>query len=489
MVSVSYAQNITIKLNPNGITPLSAVAMLSHTNREDVTIIVKGKEEAESIAVVYPAGYGTQLPIHGLYENHNNTIIISYNGNRSYNIVTEKVDFKTKPLPTKSGEREDRSFSVETTLNVDKLPPSNIFNQDLFFTSFPNSFYVIGLDRKGDLRYVYDNPDELMVMMRMEHDDDRVYMLYVSENKYYVKRDLLGNEVFKKRHDSHHESVPYRDGKEILLGNSRWGWEDVVFELDANKNMTKCLHFGDVLRKAVDPSELHLIDKIAYDYQNIYTNENKPTRIDWAHANSLVYDEKTDIVYLSLRHLGVLAVKYDTWTLEWFLADDSLKTSPGVKYTQKPDESLYLVDVPSLQKYRLKTTLNPRGQHALFLKGDNLLLFDNRSAGEKGDGSFSRIIEYNINKRNMTARVVRTYQSDLYSRYVGDIDLSGDNHENWLIFYGNSNPRRFVEVAPNNTVLFELDIKVNTLSFRVDKYPLYPYRNKAKKYTLDYIYP
>ncbi len=437
--------------------------------------------------MVYPAGYGKELPIHGLYEDYDNTVIISYNGDKEFDITTEKIDFKTKPLPNQDGERVDRSFKIDTVLKTDKLPPSNIFNQDLYFTSFPNAFYVIGVDRKGDLRYVYDNPEETMVMMRMEHDNDKVYMLYVSDNKYYVKRDLLGNEVFKKRHDSHHEAVPYRDGKELLLGNSRWGWEDVVFELDANKNMTKCLHFGDVLRKAVDPSEMHLLDKMIYDYKNVYTVDGKSVRVDWAHANSLVYDEKTDIVYLSLRHLGVLAVKYDTWTLEWFLVDDSLKTSSGVKYTQKPEDSVYLVDVPSLQKYRLKTTENPRGQHALFVKGNNLLMFDNRSAGEKGDGSPSRVIEYHVNKQSMTAKVIRTYQNELYSRFVGDIDLSGDNHENWLIFYGNSNPRRFVEIAPNGTVLFELDIKVNTLSYRVDKYPLYPYRNRSKKYTIDYI--
>ncbi len=39
-IGFSHAQDITIKLNPNNLTPLSAVAVLSHTNRECVTIVV-----------------------------------------------------------------------------------------------------------------------------------------------------------------------------------------------------------------------------------------------------------------------------------------------------------------------------------------------------------------------------------------------------------------------------------------------------------------
>ncbi len=487
LIDVSYAQDIKIVLNPNNITPLSAVARLSHTNREDVTIVVKGKDESDSIGVVYPAGYGTEFPIHGLYENYNNSVVVSYNGDKHFNVVTKKNEYMTKPLPNSEGKREDRVINMTTKVNVDKLPKDDMFNYDLYFTSFPNAYYIVGFDRKGDLRYVMDNKKEVPVMMRMEHDKDKVYFLYISDNKYYTKRDLIGNEIFRMRYDSHHESVPYVDGKEIILGNSRWGWEDVVFELDKDKNIIKCLHFGDVIRKAVDPSELHLLDKMIYDYQNIYTDEGKSVRVDWAHANSLVYDKKTDILYLSLRHLGVLAVKYNTWTLEWFLADDTLKTSSGVKYGEKPEDSIYLVDVPSLQKYRLKAKKNPRGQHALFLTGKTLLMFDNRSAGTKGDGSNSRVLEYRIDTINMIAEVVREFEQDVYTRYVGDIDFSGSKHENWLIFSGLSKPKQLLEVAPDDEILFDMDINTSSLMYRVDKYPLYPYKNKNKKYTLDYI--
>lgn len=482
---------INIVLDPNDLTPLSAIAELPDVNTEPIMIVVVGKTKETSIGVVYPAGFGDELPIHGLYEDYTNKVIIKVGNkpNRRFAIITKKQEFTTKPMPTEDGPREDRPFTVSNTVNIDTLPPSQIFNNDLYFTSFPNAYYMMGFDRTGELRYVYYHPNEHPSMMRMEQDGTNVYMLYTSDNKFYVKRDLLGNEIFKKRYNVHHEVVPYTDGKELALGNSEWGWEDAIYELDKDKNLSKVRFIGDAIRKVTDSNDNHLLNNMLYDYNNIYITNDRATRVDWAHANSLVYDKQSDLLYVSLRHLGVLAIQYESWELKWFLVDETLKTAQGLKYGQKPRESIYLTDIPSLQKYRLKTGRrnSPRGQHALLLKPDNeILLFDNRSRGPKNPRG-SRVVLYKIDTNNMTANIVREFVNEQrsYSRYVGDVDLSGDNHQNWLIYYGFAHPRRVVEVDSNNKVLFDMIIDSGSLSYRIDKFPLYPYRNKNKKYSED----
>ncbi|MGL4677024.1 MAG: aryl-sulfate sulfotransferase [Brevinema sp.] len=492
-LSVLFAQapDITLKVNPNKLTPLSALVYFSKTNTESVTIIVQGKDKLSSIGVVYPPNYGMQFPIHGLYMDYTNTILIRYGSAsvKPFRVVTPKISFTTKPLPTESGDRADRPFTISTEVKTDLLEPTRIFNQDLYFSTFPNAYYMIGFDRKGEIRYLYQNTQEYLSMMRMEQDGTNIYMIYTSDNKFYLKRDLLGNLIYKKRYHVHHESTPYREGRELILGNSQWGWEDRIYELNTEKNLVSCKPIGDLFRKVIDPKDQVLLDRLVYDHYNIYMSNQEPQRVDWAHGNSLVYDSKQDLLYISLRHLGVIAVNYQKWELIWFLAEDSLKISTGIKYGQKPKESLYLVDIPSLQKYRLKTTSSPKGQHALFIKNNgNLLLFDNRSQGLKNPAG-SQVREYQINQKTMTANLIRSFvdQDRSYSHYVGDVDLSGNDHENWLIFYGHSYPKRIIELAPDNTVLYHLMIDSASLMYRIDKFPLYPYRDQAKKYSLDYI--
>lgn len=87
----------------------------------------------------------------------------------------------------------------------------------------------------------------------------------------------------------------------------------------------------------------------------------------------------------------------------------------------------------------------------MFLKKNgNLILFDNRAQGTKNTNG-SCVLEYSLNHRTRKATVVREFvdADRSYSQFVGDVDLSGQNLENWLIFYGIDSPRRIIEVSPN----------------------------------------
>ena len=482
-----HAQESTLIYNPSGYTPLSAIFQLSSPNPEEITIVVQGKSKEDSIGVLYPAMYGQEFPIHGLYEDYTNTVTIKEGAQkkRLFKIVTPKASYQIKS-------KNNTSMTIKTSVPTDNLPPSSVFNQDLYFTSLPNNSEILGFDRKGELRYLYQNTNSKPWLVRMYHDAKKVYFLMIDNHQTYFTMDLLANIYNEKKVPVHHATIPYKNGQELALGNSKWGWEDRIFVLDQNKNILDDLSLGTLIRNAIAPEDSDLLDKMIYDEFNIHIHTNqKAKRVDWAHANSLVYDEKNERLYVSLRHLGILAIKMRDWTLEWFFTDAELKTSDGVKYAKKPAGSLYLKDIPSLNPYKMNINNpkdSPRGQHSLLLrKNGNLMMFDNQSKGPKNSQG-SRIMEYSFDHKQKKASLVRKFQDEnnTYSRYVGDVDLVGDNHQNIIVFYGHGRPRRIIELDPYNNILFQMDLDMYTMAYRIDKYPLYPYRLSNKAYTIDY---
>ena len=128
-VSLANEKKISIKLNPSGNTPLSAVLILPQTNTTPITIIVQGKERTHSIGTVYFSNYGTEIPIHGLYENYTNKVVVRQkDSSKIYKIVTAKLDLKN---PNKSNEQ----MKITTRITKNILPRDSLFDYD--FLAFP----------------------------------------------------------------------------------------------------------------------------------------------------------------------------------------------------------------------------------------------------------------------------------------------------------------------------------------------------------------
>lgn len=474
-ISKNFAQKLT---GISDSTPLSIEYILDKTNTMPVLIYVQGKTKHMSIAHKYPPYYGTKFAIHGLYPNYTNKIFIQYGTNkiRQFNVKTKAIVIYAQ---------NGKIMPLMTQLKKDYLPVSDIYNHDLFFTSLPNNNYILGFDRMGDIRYVFHQLDKHYIM-RMELLTNTITFRLINSNQYYQQIDLMGHFIFNERMKVHHESIPYQDG-EIILANSQWGWEDSVFILDHNRKIKKTLLIGDAIRKVVAAEDLPLLNQVIFDNKNIYTNQGKLTRVDWGHANSIAYDKNLDRLYVSLRHQGLLAINMDTWTLEWFLANDNLNIKAGTTYARKPAHSRYLSEIPSLAFYRIRTEgEEPKGQHALFLrKNGNILMFDNQEGSDINTNG-SRIVEYHFgNGRHATIAYEYHTPERNYARFVSDIDLT--ENLNKIILFGYGNPRRILEIDSNDNILFDLEINTKSILYRVDKFPLYPYSDPNKKYSLDYI--
>lgn len=460
----------TMVMNPNKTTPLSAVYQLTQTNSVDIEVTIKGKTPEMDIKHTFLAGTIKDIPIHGLYPNMTNTVILRMSDKEITNyLITEKVEFKVGKV------------------SVDLLPTPDPQNQDLYFVNHirynlpeDDRNTMIAYDRKGDIRYLNYN--------------HKLHYVFQTNQQILIKNnngifDLFNNRLvnYKGAYNlhTHHDSLVLNK-KHVVLANSTWGVEDRVVELDDNGEVLRDLSFGSLFRDIVtSPQEIKIMNKIIFDKSNIYTKNGKRKEIDWAHANSLVYDEEQDIMYFSLRHQGVLAVDYSSWKLIWWMADNTLDTvHKGV-----PNRGMNFLDLKSLDSYRVKgdAVLNgPRNQHSLFLfKNGNLGMFDNRGDNWESDEG-SRYIEYQItgSQNNWQAKAVREYKDDdLYSIITSDIDLVGDNHENLLIAWGI--PEHIREINQQNEIIFDLNVRQIEFFYRVDKMPFYPYQDKNKKYSLE----
>ena len=69
-----------IIVDPYKVTPLSAVYRTETVNAAPITVTVKGLYGEPDIIHTYPAGYGTEFEIHGMFPESHNTIIVNDGG-------------------------------------------------------------------------------------------------------------------------------------------------------------------------------------------------------------------------------------------------------------------------------------------------------------------------------------------------------------------------------------------------------------------------
>ncbi|MBW5411170.1 aryl sulfotransferase, partial [Brachyspira hampsonii] len=333
---------IGITVNPNGTTPLSAVYTRETVNTAPITVTVKGLYGEPDIIHTYPAGYGREFEIHGMFPESMNTIEVNDGGR----IITKNVYVGSLPNGIQ------KKYDVEiNNLPEEKYPN----NPNLYFSVMNSSSSVsatLGISRSGFLRYfqIYNQTKIVIENKRMV-----LYPTIDTRNPDTQKNvDLLGNTLIKYPTIPHHDSIKVNNNY-IYLSYSDWGSQDRLVEINSSGTKLKELNFGKSIQASLDlktyPGDEAIFKQIAFseDLDNIYNNNGQQQVIDWFHANSLVYDSSTDILYVSSRHRGVLAIDYSEFRLIWWMADEKLATDGFyIPY------DIYLKDLQSLDAYRVK---------------------------------------------------------------------------------------------------------------------------------------
>ena len=456
----SYGYTIdepNIILNPYEISPLTALVLFETSDYVSPTVTVVGKSEKTTYIHTFKESKTHYLEILGLYPDYNNEVIISYGD------VTKKIYIQTGKLPN------------------DFVTPSSIYkdedklNNELYFYTPSSRGYTCAYDINGDVRW-YLTENFIWEINRLRNGNLLLSTDKLINNPYYMtglyEMDMLGKIYFEYNIDGgyHHDYFEMPSGNILVLSNNfaNGTVEDYIVELD--------LKDGSIVKK------FDLTDILPMDEGK---SENFTT-YDWFHNNSIWYDEKTNSIILSGRHIdAVINISYDTGKLNWIIGDSTNYSSEWQKYFFKP-----IGDNFEWQWSQHSAKITPEGYVFIFDNGNNKSKI--KEDYVDASNSYSRGVIYKIDTINMTIEQIWEYGkergSDFYSPYISNVLYLEENH--FVVHSGgivkvNGIPYNYpaglsnedvslksdtVELL-NNEVIYELVLPTN--NYRVRKMEMY----------------
>lgn len=456
----SYGYTIdepNIILNPYEISPLTALVMFETNDYVSPTVTVVGKSEKTTYTHTFKESKTHYLEILGLYPDYNNEVIISYGD------VTKKIYIQTGKLPN--------NFVMPSSIYKDE---DKLDNELYFYT--PSSIgYTCAYDINGDVRW-YLTESFIWEINRLRNGNLLLSTDKLVNNPYYTtglyEMNMLGKIYFEYNIDGgyHHDYYEMPNGNILVLSNNfaNGTVEDYIVELD--------LRDGSIVKK--------------FDLTNILPmNEGKSensTTYDWFHNNSVWYDEKSNSITLSGRHMdAVINISYDTGKLNWIIGDSTNYSSEWQKYFFKP-----IGDNFEWQWSQHSAKITPDGYVFIFDNGNNKSKIKENYVD--ASNSYSRGVMYKIDTVNMTIEQIWEYGkergSDFYSPYISNVLYLEENH--FVVHSGgivkvNGIPSNYpaglsneevslksdtVELL-NNEVIYELILPTN--NYRVRKMEMY----------------
>lgn len=456
----SYGYTIdepNIILNPYEISPLTALVMFETSDYVSPTVTIVGKSEKTTYTHTFKESKTHYLEILGLYPDYNNEVIISY-GN-----VSKKIYIQTGKLPD--------NFVMPSSIYKDE---DKLDNELYFYT--PSSIgYTCAYDINGDVRW-YLTESFIWEINRLRNGNLLLSTDKLVNNPYYTtglyEMNMLGKIYFEYNIDGgyHHDYYEMPNGNILVLSNNfaNGTVEDYIVELD--------LRDGSIVKK------FDLTDILP---MNEGESENSTT-YDWFHNNSVWYDEKSNSITLSGRHMdAVINISYDTGKLNWIIGDSTNYSSEWQKYFFKP-----IGDNFEWQWSQHSAKITPDGYVFIFDNGNNKSKIKENYVD--ASNSYSRGVMYRIDTVNMTIEQIWEYGkergSDFYSPYISNVLYLEENH--FVVHSGgivkvNGIPSNYpaglsneevslksdtVELL-NNEVIYELILPTN--NYRVRKMEMY----------------
>lgn len=456
----SYGYTIdepNIILNPYEISPLTALVMFETSDYVSPTVTIVGKSEKTTYTHTFKESKTHYLEILGLYPDYNNEVIISYGD------VTKKIYIQTDKLPN--------NFVMPSSIYKDE---DKLDNELYFYT--PSSIgYTCAYDINGDVRW-YLTESFIWEINRLRNGNLLLSTDKLVNNPYYTtglyEMNMLGKIYFEYNIDGgyHHDYYEMPNGNILVLSNNfaNGTVEDYIVELD--------LRDGSIVKK------FDLTDILP---MNEGESENSTT-YDWFHNNSVWYDEKTNSITLSGRHMdAVINISYDTGKLNWIIGDSTNYSSEWQKYFFKP-----IGDNFEWQWSQHSAKITPDGYVFIFDNGNNKSKIKENYVD--ASNSYSRGVMYKIDTKNMTIEQIWEYGkergSDFYSPYISNVLYLEENH--FVVHSGgivkiNGIPSNYpaglsngevslksdtVELL-NNEVIYELVLPTN--NYRVRKMEMY----------------
>ena len=454
--------NPLVKVNPYFINPLAAVVLFKTEEEVAVTVTVCGKEKEGNMKHTFPKAKEHVLPIVGLYGEYENTVIVElYRGRKT------ELKIQTGALP-------------ETVAKLNRMETTATYLRDELIIVCPALRSVMtGFDYKGDIRWTLNIPC-VFDLKRVSNGNiilgtDRLLkMPYYMSGLYEMA--MCGKIV-----------------KEYCIPG---GYHHDHFEMP-NGDLLVCT---EDLRSDTVEDMCILIDretgeiKKTWDYKD-FLDPQKVSRSgswseeDWYHNNAVWYDENTNSLTFSGRHVDAMTnIDFETGNLNWIIGDPE----------GWPEE---------YQKYFFKPVGNGEfdwqyEQHACLITPDgDVMCFDNGHYRSKNPekyllnkDNFSRGVRYKIDTEKMEIEQVWQYGKErgqhFFSMYICNVEYYKEGHymvhSGGINYYGNEASEKFAsqmqgdpnvrtcsittEVLDDKEVL-ELEVAGNF--YRAEKLPLY----------------
>ena len=390
--------NPMVVVNPYLIVPLSAVVLFMTDTETAVTVTVRGKERYGDIRHTFPKAQKHILPVLGLYAGYENKVEIElYRGKKkTITIQTEELD---KDVPV--------CISMKTS-------PGYLRDQMIFISPALNQL-ATAYDYRGDIRW-HINVPTVFDIKRLRNGNLLMSTERLIEMPYYMSglyEMSMTGKIYREYSlpgGTHHDDFEMPDGSLLVLTEDLRSdtVEDMCVLIDRES--------GEILK--------------TWDFKDVLTpgegRSGSATSKDWFHNNAVWYDEKTNSLTFSGRHVdAMINLDFDTGKLNWIIGDPTGWPEEKLPYFFKP------VNEPFEWQYE---------QHACVVTPDgDVMCFDNghyRSKIKehylKNKDNYSRGVRYHINTDEMTIEQVWQYGkergADFFSQYISNVEYYGEGH-------------------------------------------------------------
>ena len=452
--------NPLIKYNPYLINPMAAVILFKTEKPTAITISVVGKTKAATFTHTFPKATTHVLPIVGLYQNYNNTIEVTpYRGEtRTFHIEVGNV-------------------APEIVNYCDTTP--EYFQDNIMILTPSGLFSACGFDYAGDIRWHLTIPC-VFEYKRMRNGNLMIGTDRLLKMPYYMsglyEMSPVGK-IYKEYRipgGYHHDQFEMEDGNLLVLT------EDLNSETVEDMCILLDRETGEILR-TWDYKDF--LDPTKVAHSGSWTEE------DWFHNNAVWYDENTNSLTFSGRHIDSMCnIDYDTGKLNWIVGDPEMWPEEYQKYFFKP-----VGDGEFDWQYE---------QHAnVILPDGDVMCFDNGHFRSKNPANrilnkdnFSRGVRYKINTDTMEIEQVWQFGKergqDFYSQYICNVEYYKEGHymvhSGGIQWYGEDASEQFAALmqddpmARTNSITCEvlddevmLELEVTGNFYRAEKLHLY----------------
>lgn len=293
-------KNILLIKNPYQYAPLCALALFTTKKACNVKVTVLGKTSDCDISYTIPGSTEHRVPIMGLYPDYKNKVkleLVDADGK-----VFRKKTFKicTNPLRGKSG-------GTKVTKKVSKT--EFLYGLTLVYGG-GEGYFPFAFDRNGDIRFSFSmthksygfQPLTNGRVLLLSNRITRLTCTNTTSTQMFVV-DQMGRflKVYQTEKGIHHDMAELENGDIAVGSNAVDGntFEDSIIEIDKDT--------GAVVNE--------IILKDYFDDKYVSTS-------DWAHLNSVEYNEEEKTVIASLRNLhSVVKINYEKKELVWIMGN------------------------------------------------------------------------------------------------------------------------------------------------------------------------